>query len=33
MINFIKKLFSLHKEVHNGVLHRAYTTKYEDLCQ
>jgi hypothetical protein len=33
MINFIKQLFALHNEVQNGVLHRAHTTKYEDLCQ
>jgi hypothetical protein len=33
MIRFVKKLFVLRNEVQNGVLHRAYTTNYEDLCQ
>jgi hypothetical protein len=33
MISFIKKLFGISAEVPNGVLHRAHTTKYEDLCQ
>ena len=27
-LNFFKKI-----ETPNGVLHRAHTTKYEDLCQ
>jgi hypothetical protein len=33
MIMFIKKLFGKHIDLPNGVLHRAHTTKYEDLCQ
>jgi hypothetical protein len=32
MISFLKWLFKLPTE-QNGVLHRAYTTRYEDLCQ
>jgi len=31
MIKLIKNLFQ--SKIHNGVLHRAHTTKYEDLCQ
>ena len=34
MLTYFLKLFkipSLNNE--NGVVHRAYTTKYEDLCQ
>jgi len=33
IINFLKKLFGMSQDVPNGVLHRAHTTKYEDLCQ
>lgn len=33
MIKFIKRLLSMSQSVPNGVLHRAHTTKYEDLCQ
>jgi len=33
MIRIIQRLFGLHNDVPNGVLHRAHTTKYEDLCQ
>jgi len=33
MIKIIKKLFNISKTLPNGVLHRAHTTKYEDLCQ
>ena len=33
MILFLKRMFNLEQEVPNGVLHRAHTTLYEDLCQ
>jgi len=33
MIKLIKRLFFISKKLPNGVLHRAHTTKYEDLCQ
>jgi hypothetical protein len=33
MIQFILKLIKPKMSIHNGVLHRAHTTRYEDLCQ
>ena len=33
MIKILKSLFGFTREVQNGTLHRAHTTKYEDLCQ
>jgi hypothetical protein len=33
MIRILKNLFYKNRELQNGVLHRAHTTRYEDLCQ
>lgn len=33
MIDIIKRLFGIPTSLPNGVLHRAHTTRYEDLCQ
>lgn len=33
MIGIILKLFKTNQSAPNGVLHRAHTSRYEDLCQ